>query len=163
MRHLHKTDHHINGSFAALPLSPIQVKIGIEMLTFSQFIEEIAQRDLTIPASEVKRMRERYGDKLLRIGHLQEDGSMLVPIDCVIEASQSLGSGELASAARTLKSDEVAQMLQSGETLIERVGDARESKLRELIRTLQSEPDENNADRQWKRIEKMVFGVDYPD
>lgn len=57
------------------------------MLTFLQFIEEIAQNDLTIPPADVDRMRERFGDKVLKMGHLQEDGSMLVPVDCVVEAA----------------------------------------------------------------------------
>ena len=55
----------------------------IEMLSFVQFIEEIAQKDRTVPAADVERMRARFGDKL---GHIPEDGSMLVPVDCVLEA-----------------------------------------------------------------------------
>ena len=133
------------------------------MLTFIQFIEEIAKRDLTIPPADVERMRERFGDQVLKMGHLQEDGSMLVPVDCVLEAAQSLGSQTLTEAAEILKSDEMVNMLQSGETLVERVGEARARKLRELIRKFQSEPDETDAHRQWKQIEKMVFGVDYAD
>lgn len=133
------------------------------MLTFIQFIEEIAQKDLTIPPADVQRMRERFGEKVLKMGHLQENGSMLVPVDCVLEAAQLLGTQALTEAAEILKSDEMVNMLQSGETLVERVGEARERKLRELIRKFQSESDETGAHRQWKQIEKMVFGVDYPD
>jgi len=54
-------------------------------------------------------------------------------------------------------------MLHSGETLAERVAEIRERKLREAIRKFQSEPNKTNAHRQWKHIERMVFGVDYPD
>jgi predicted CoA-binding protein len=133
------------------------------MLTFIQFIEEIAKKDLTVPPAEVDRMRERFGDKVLKMGHLQENGSMLVPVDCVLEAAQSLGTETLTEAAEILKSDEMVNMLQSGETLVERVGEARERRLRELIRKFQSESNEADAHRQWKQIEKMVFGVDYPD
>ena len=133
------------------------------MLTFIQFIEEIAKKDLTIPPADVERMQERFGDRVLKMGHLQEDGSMLVPVDCVLEAAQSLGTQMLTEAAEILKSDEMLTLLQSGEALVERVGEARERKLRELIRKFQSESDETDAQRQWKQIEKMVFGVDYPD
>ncbi len=133
------------------------------MLTFIEFLDEIAQRDLIIPPAEVNRMRELFGDKIFRMGHLQEDGSILVPIDCVIEAAQSLGTRTLSEAAETLKSDEIVDMLQSGETLVERVGEARERKLRESIRSFQSESDQSNANRRWKQIEKTVFGVDFPD
>jgi len=133
------------------------------MLTFIQFIEELAKKDLAIPPADAERMRQRFGDKALKMGHLQEDGSILVPVDCVLEAVRSLGSQTLAEAAETLKSDEIVNMLQSGETLVERVGEARERKLRELIREFQSESNEPDAHRQWKQIEKLVFGVDYPD
>ncbi|MBZ5624446.1 MAG: hypothetical protein LAQ69_37975 [Acidobacteriia bacterium] len=133
------------------------------MLTFIQFIEEIAKKDLMIPPADVERMQERFGDKVLKMGHLQEDGSMLVPVDCVLEAAQSLGTQTLTEAAEILKNGEMVNMLQSGETLVERVGEARERKLRELIGKFQSESNETHAHHQWKEIEKMVFGGDYPD
>lgn len=133
------------------------------MLTLIQFIEEIAKEDLAIPPVDVERMREQFGDKVLKMGHLQEDGSMLVPIDCVLEAARSLGSQTLTEAAEILKSDEMVSLLHSGETFVDRVGEARERKLRETIRKFQSESNEPDARRQWKQIEKMVFGVDYPD
>jgi hypothetical protein len=108
-------------------------------------------------------MRERFGDEVLKMGHLREDGSMPVPVDCVLEAVQSLGPQALTEAAEILKSGEMVNMLQSGERLVERVGEARERKLRELIRKFQSESNQTDAHCQWKQIEKMVFGVEYPD
>jgi hypothetical protein len=137
--------------------------VNSNMLTFIQFLEEISKKDLTVPPADVERMRQRFGDKVLKMGHLQEDGSMLVPVDCVMEAAQSFESRTLTEAAETLKSGEIVNMLQSGEALVERVAEARERKLRELIRKFQSESKEADANRQWKQIEKMVFGVDYPD
>ena len=137
--------------------------VSIDMLTFIQFIEEIAKADLTIAPADVERMRERFGEKVLKMGHLQEDGSMLVPVDCVLEAAQSLGTQTLTEAAEILKSDAMLNVLQSGEALVERVGEARERKLRELIRKFQSESNETDARHEWKQIEKMVFGVDYTD
>ena len=133
------------------------------MLTFIQFIGEIAQKDLVIPPADIERMRGRFGDRVLKMGHLQEDGSMLVPLDCVLEAAQSVGTQTLSEAAENLKSDEMVNALQSGEVLVERVGEARERKLRELIRKFQSESSDGAAHQEWKQIERMVFGVDYPD
>jgi len=133
------------------------------MLTPIQFLEEISKRDLTIPPADVERMRQRFGDKVLKMGHVQEDGSMLVPVDCVLEAAQSLGAQTLTEAAECLKSDEMVSMFHSGEALVEQVGEAGERKLRELIRKFQSEPNDAVAHRQWKQIERMIFGVDYPD
>ena len=88
---------------------------------------------------------------------------MLVPVDCVLEAVQSLEPQTLTEAAEILKGDEMVNMLQSVETLVERVGGARERQLRELIREFQSESNETDAHSQWKQIEKAVFGVDYAD
>jgi hypothetical protein len=53
--------------------------------------------------------------------------------------------------------------LKSGESLVERVAEARERKLRQIIRTFQNEGDTDKAHRQWKQIEKEVFGVEYHD
>ena len=131
------------------------------MLTFAQFIEEIAQKDLVIPAAEVSRLKERFGDKVSRLGHLRQDGSMLVPVDCVVEAAQSLGAAELSEAAETLRNGEIVNLAHSDEMLLDRIGDARERKLRKLILDFQS--GENSANQQWRQIEKTVFGVDYPD
>ena len=133
------------------------------MLNFIQFLEEIAQRDLKIPPADVGRMRQQFGDKVLKMGHLQEDGSLLVPVDCVLEAAQTVGTQTLIEAAGTLKSDAMVNMLRSGEVLVDQVGIARERKLREVIRKFQSEPNATDANQQWKQIEKMVFGADYPD
>ncbi len=134
-----------------------------DVLTFIQFIEEIARKDLTIPPADVNRMREQFGEKILQMGHLQDDGSMLVPVDCVMEAAQSVGAQTLTEATEILKNEEMVNMLHSGETLVERVAEIRERKLRELFRKFQSESNETDANEQWKQIEKMVFGVDYPD
>lgn len=137
--------------------------VSIDMLTPIQFLEEISKKDLAIPPADVERMRQRFGEKVLKMGHIQEDGSMLVPVDCVLEAAQSLEPQTLTEAAETLKSDEMVKMLQSGESLVERVGEARERKLRELIRKFQSESNEADVQGHWKQIEKTIFGVDYPD
>jgi hypothetical protein len=41
--------------------------------------------------------------------------------------------------------------------------EARKQKLRESIRTFQTESDTVKSNRQWKQIEKQVFGVEYKD
>lgn len=54
-------------------------------------------------------------------------------------------------------------MLQSGESLVERVSEARERKLRQTIRNFQNEGDAGKSHSQWKQIKKEVFGVEYND
>jgi hypothetical protein len=97
------------------------------------------------------------------MGHTGEDGSMLVPVDCIVEAARSLGTRTLTEAAEILNNEQIVSMLQSGESLVERVIEARERKLREAIRTFQNERDGGKAHERWKQIEKEVFGVDYND
>ena len=53
-------------------------------------------------------------------------------------------------------------MLESAETLVERVAEVEKRKLERMVERFQSEPDDAKAHRQWKEIEKMVFGVDLP-
>jgi hypothetical protein len=50
---------------------------------------------------------------------------MLVPVDCVLEAAQSLESQTLSEPAETLKSDEMVNTLQFGEGLVQRVREAK--------------------------------------
>lgn len=114
-----------------------------------------------ISPAEVVRLRERFGAKTFQMGHLREDGSMLVPVDCVVEAARSLGAATLAEAAETLRNEQMVSLLESAEALVERVGEARKRKLECLVEEFQSEPSDTRARQQWKEIEKTIFGVEY--
>ncbi len=133
------------------------------MLTFIQFLEELSKDHVTLTPEEARRMRDRFGDKVLQMGHLQEDGSLSVPVDSIMEAVQSVGSRKLNEAVESLKSEEMVAILESAETLVERVAEAQKRKLEQLVEKFQSEPNAVKAHQQWKQIEKMIFGVDYPD
>jgi hypothetical protein len=132
------------------------------MLTFKQFINELASEDVTISSVDVEGMRKRFGDKVLQMGHLNKDGSMNVPVDCIVEAARSLEAHTLTEAAEIINNEHMVLMLQSGESLVERVGEAKERKLRQMIRNFQ-EGDTSTSHSQWSQIEKEVFGVDYND
>ncbi len=133
------------------------------MLTFIQFLEELSRDHVTLNPAEVQRMRDRFGDKTLQMGHLEEDGSLSIPVDFIVEAVQSLGSQKLNEAVENLKSQQMVAMLESAEALVERVAEAQKRKLEQMVERFQSEPDDFKAHQQWKQIEKMIFGVDYPD
>ncbi len=133
------------------------------MLTFKQFVTELAREDVSLSPAEVAEMTARFGKKVRQMGHSGEDGSMLVPVDCIVEAARSLGARTLTEAAEVLNNEQIVSLLQSGESLVERVIEAREQKLREAIRTFQNERDAGKSHKQWKQIEKEVFGVDYND
>ncbi len=133
------------------------------MLTFKEFVTELAREDLRLSPTEVTDLRQRFGADVLQMGQLQEDGSMLVPVDCILEAARSLGVEKLTEAAETLRSKQMVSMLQSGKTLVRQVSEARERKLRQMVPQFQNEPDAIQSHKQWKQIEKEVFGVDYHD
>jgi hypothetical protein len=133
------------------------------MLTFKQFVSELARQDVLLSSSEIEAMRQRFGDKVLQMGHLNEDGSMNVPVDSIVEAVRSLEAHTLTETAEIINNEDIVSMLQSGEALVEQVAIARERKLRQMIRTFQNEGDTTKSDSQWKRIEKQVFGVDFND
>ncbi len=87
---------------------------------------------------------------------------MRVEVDCILEAVQSLGNEKLMRAVEGLRrTDQIVDMLQSVESLVERVTEARRRKLSRLVDEFQSTPDDAKAQRQWKKIEKVIFGVDF--
>ncbi|MBV8706386.1 MAG: hypothetical protein JO028_04295 [Acidobacteriaceae bacterium] len=133
------------------------------MLTFKQFVTELAREDVTLSPADLKERTARFGRKVLQMGHLEQDGSMLVPIECIVEAARSLGSRMLTEAVESINNEQMVSVLQSGEALVERVIEARERKLREMIRSFQEEPDATKSNKQWKQIEKEVFGIEYHD
>ena len=133
------------------------------MLTFIELLEELSNDHVTLNPAEVRRMRDRFGDKALQMGNLEEDGSLSIPVDSMVEAVQSIGSKKLNEAVEKQKSEEMLAMFESAETLVERVAEAQKRKLEQMVAQLQSEPDSAKSHQRWKQIEKLVFGVDYPD
>ncbi len=133
------------------------------MLTFKQFVTELAGEDVSLAPAEVREMIRRFGPKVLQMGHLQDDGSLLVPIDCILEAALVVGSQKLSEAADTLRNEEMVSMLQSVEALVEGVGEARKRKVTRMVESFQSEPSDGKAHDKWKEIEKEIFGVEFPD
>src|SRR6266700_1880287 len=134
--------------------------VNTGMLTFIQFLEELSKDSVTLSHAEVERMRSRFGDKVLQMGHLNESGALSVSVDSIVEAVQSLGTQKLNEAVENLKSERMVSMLESAETLVERVAEVERRKLERLVEKFQSERDDANAHQKWKQIEKMVFGVD---
>jgi hypothetical protein len=133
------------------------------MLTFKQFVTELARAEVTLSPAEVRELTARFGDKVLQMGHVENDGSMSVPVDCIVEAARSIGTQALHEAADSMNGEQVVSFLQSGEELVAKVIEAREQKLRKMVRVFQSEPDAGRSHQQWQQIEKEVFGVDYDD
>ena len=91
--------------------------------------------------------RRIFIDGHVALSPAEEDGSLSIPVDSIVEAVQSLGSQKLNEALENLK----------------RIAEAQRRKLGQMIDEFQAEPDDARAHRQWKEIEKTVFGVEYPD
>src|SRR6266568_2735558 len=115
------------------------------MLTFVQLLEELAKQDVSLSPSEVQRMIERYGNKTLQMGTLNEDGSLSVPIECIVEAAQSLGNQTLSDAVEGLRSEQFMPMLESVGSLVERVNEAKKRRIVDLTRAVRDAPSETEA------------------
>ena len=132
-------------------------------MTFKEFVAGLAREDLKLSPAEVSRMRKRFGDKVLQMGHLEEDGSMLVPVECVLKAAQELGAAALTEAAESMSDETMVSMVRSGEAFVDQVVRARDDRLRKMVRSFQDQPDAGKSARQWKQIEKEIFGVEFKD
>jgi len=119
------------------------------MTTFKDFVADLARDEVTITPAEVAEMRAHFGDKVLQMGHLQPDGSINVPVDCVVSAARSLGKRDT--------------QIEFSDAFVASVAESRRQKLEAMVDRLQSEANDTEAHRQWKAIEKLVFGVDYKD
>lgn len=129
------------------------------MLTFVELLEGLARQDVTLLPSEVQRMIERFGNKTLQMGTLNEDGSLSVPIECIVEAVQSLGNQTLIEAVEGLRTEQVMPLLESVESLVERVSEARNGKIASLTRAVQDASSETEAKAHWQKLQHMMFGV----
>jgi len=67
----------------------------------------------------------------------------------------------VTAAVETLKGEQVVSSCESLETLVKRVGEARKRKLEQMVEKFQSESNDAKAHRQWKDIEKTIFGVSF--
>ena len=131
------------------------------MLTFKQLVNELTEEDATLSPAEILELQNQFGKKALQMGHLQADGSMLVPVDCVLEAARALGMEQFTKAVEYINNEQMVSLFKSAEDFVERVIEARRQKLELMVEDFQSEPDDDQAHQQWKAIEKMIFGIEY--
>jgi hypothetical protein len=131
------------------------------MLTFIQFLEELATDELTIPASDMERMVSHFGTAVRGMGHLNSEGGLAIPIKVIQNAIARFEGHDLSEAVRELKSDkQLAEMLRLSEAsvLIGHITDAYREYFRELMTRYQnsSNPDESNRLRD--QLVREVFG-----
>ena len=129
------------------------------MLTFVELLEGLAKQDITLIPAEVERMTGRFGNKTLQMGTLNEDGSLSVPVECIVEAVQSLGNQTLIEAVEGLRTEQFLPMLESVESLVERVSEAKKRKIVNLTRAVQDAPSESEAKAHWQKLQHLMFGI----
>jgi hypothetical protein len=71
------------------------------VLNLIQFLEEIADSSQTVTLSpdEVKRLTERFGNRVRQMGQWNSDGSLFIPMAAVTEAVENLDNQALAQGA----------------------------------------------------------------
>ncbi len=92
-------------------------------------------------------------------GTLNEDGSLIVPVECIVEAVQSLGNKTLIDALEGLRTQQFLPMLESVESLVERVSEAKKRKIVNLTRAVQDAPSESEAEAHWQKLQHLMFGI----
>jgi hypothetical protein len=133
-------------------------------LTLIQFLEELAdtERAITIPANEVERLVERFGDRVRRMGrwNASGDGSLEIPVCVIREAATQLGSHSLTEAVRELKTGQFTKMLEtsSAVSLIEKVTEAYHRHFRDLMNRYQSAEDRDEATQIRDQFVREIFG-----
>jgi len=118
-------------------------------------------RAITIPANEVERLVERFGDRVSRMGrwNASGDGSLEIPVCVIREAATQLG-GAFAEAVRELKTGQFTTMLEtsSAVSLIEKVTEAYHRHFRDLMNRYQSAKDRDAATQLRDQLVREIFG-----
>ena len=133
-------------------------------MTLIQFLEELAdtERAITIPANEVERLVERFGDRVRRMGrwNASGDGSLEIPVCVIREAATQLGAHSLTEAVRELKTGQFTKMLEtsSAVSLIEKATEAYHRHFRGLMNRYQSAKDRDAATQLRDQLVREIFG-----
>jgi hypothetical protein len=136
----------------------------LPILTLIQFLEDLAdtKRSITIPANEVERLVERFGNRVRRMGrwNASGDGSLEIPVCVIREAATQLGAHSLTEAVRELKTEQFTKMLEasSAASLIEKVTEAYHRHFRDLMNRYQSSNDPGETTRIRDQLVREIFG-----
>lgn len=124
------------------------------MLTFAQYISDIAQEEIVLTTAEVQKLKARFGETVGRMGHLKSDGSLIVDASLIRESALSLGRRELLEAAGT-----VAEPLMSPQAakLIERISELNRARYRALCQRYQDATDANKIAELKAEIMRQTF------
>lgn len=128
------------------------------MLSFVELLTEMARGEISVSAQDVQRLRDRFGDKTLQMGHLQPDGSMLIPTECVVAAAQKIGRNRLADAVENLHAGQIADLLHTVESLLDEVVESRQRLVHELATAVRDARTDEDAQPHWNRLDKLLFG-----
>ena len=135
------------------------------MLTFVEFLEEIARSNqtITVPPEEVNRLARRFGDRVREMGQWNtSDGTLEIPVSAVVEGVRQAGSQTLAEAVHELKAkpEEFVQMLESSSAaiLIEKISEVNRKRFQDLMTGLQHSNDPAEIKKLKEEIDVAIFG-----
>ena len=135
------------------------------VLTFTDFLEEIARNNQTITISpdEVNRLVRRFGHRVRHMGQWNtSDGSLEIPISAVVEAIEQIGIPTLTDALGELRSspDDFVHVLESSSAavLIDKIGELSERRFRNLMTRLQHSADPAEIEGLKKDMDEAIFG-----
>ena len=137
---------------------------GLPILTLIQYLEELAdtERAIAIPANEMERLVERFGDRVRRMGrwNASGDGSLEIPVCVIREAATQLGTQSLTEAVRELKTEQFTKLLEASSAafLIDKVTEAYHRHFRDLMNRYQNANDRDEATQIRDQLVREIFG-----
>ncbi len=134
------------------------------MSTLIDYLEELADSDrvITVPADEVDRLAERFGDRVRQMGQLNMNngGSLEIPVSVIRDAATQLESQSLLAAVQELKSERFAELIDRSATscLIEKISENYRGYFRDLMTRYQETTDPLETTRLRDQLLREVFG-----
>ncbi len=130
----------------------------MDMVTFTQFVSEMAQEEVILSPADVQRLKQQFGTTIVgKMGRLSaDDGSLIVDADIILEASASLGRKQFSEAAEALTS-EATTGVSSVASLIERIAELNDRRFIELCQRCQDTTDRVEAGCLQREIIRQIF------
>lgn len=130
------------------------------MLTFSQYLREIADDEFTIPAVEVQTLVNRFGPSIYGMGIRSCEGTLTLSRSMVMEALKGIKKQCIVEAALILDSTQAFNEVldsSSADTIIERLNKAKSQRVAELVEELQNSPEGDRSEQIKNELIRLIF------
>jgi hypothetical protein len=132
--------------------------------TLIQLLEDLSdyERTIKIPAAEVDRLVNRFGDRIRLMGrwNVGGDRSLEIPEGVLRQAAMELDRDSLAAAIQELKAAQVTKAFDSSSAVcfIEKVIEVYQRHFHDLMTRYQNTKDQGEANRLRDQLVNEVFG-----